>query len=391
MIPIDWRVLILSLGVVWLAYVYVGYPALLVVIGLVKRVRPEARDDYFPTVSVLIAARNEERDIGWKVRETLAWDYPAGRLEVLVASDASEDGTDEIVRSIDDSRLKLLRMDVRGGKNCALNRLASKARGELLFFTDANAHIGSGGLRKMTAHFADAQVGCVTGSTSAACVECNEGAIGKGAGIYWGYESFIQWLESRIGSVLVCDGAIFCARASLFRPLFPEIANDVQTSMDVASTGQWVIYEPAARAIEADTSSPREEMRRRRRICGQGVLAMHRLRSRMSVLRQWQFVSRKFLRWLTLLPMLMVFASSLALAHNPIFFIMTTIQAAFYMAAFVGWILARTNRAASRLISVPFYIVLGVAGALLGAADAALGRRFAVWDIPTLSRGQEGA
>jgi hypothetical protein len=87
----------------------------------------------------------------------------------------------------------------------------------------------------------------------------------------------------------------------------------------------------------------------------------------------------------------MILTSSLALARNPIFSTLAAAQFAFYLAACVGWILSRADRSAPRFISVPFYIVLGIVGALLGAVDTALGRRFAVWEIPTLSRGQEGA
>ena len=125
-------------GVLWVAYTYAGYPILLWLIGLLSRVRPESREGFLPSVSVLISARNEEQDIGWKVAETLAWDYPPERLDVLVASDASEDRTDEIVQAIEDPHVTLVRMEKRGGKGRALNRLAELAHGELLFFTDAN-------------------------------------------------------------------------------------------------------------------------------------------------------------------------------------------------------------------------------------------------------------
>jgi cellulose synthase/poly-beta-1,6-N-acetylglucosamine synthase-like glycosyltransferase len=128
-------------SVSWLAYVYVGYPAALWLMGLVKRFRPSMRDGEFPTVTVLISARNEAKDIGWKVRETLDWNYPAERLRILVASDASEDRTDEILACIADPRLTAVRLDQRSGKNAALNRLASMASSDLLFFTDANTHI----------------------------------------------------------------------------------------------------------------------------------------------------------------------------------------------------------------------------------------------------------
>lgn len=132
------------LGLVWLGYVYLGYPALLWFIGMFRFFYADASDSYLPRVSVLISARNEQKDIGWKIAETLAWNYPQGHLELLVASDASEDGTDEILANVSDPRFRALRLEERKGKNEALNRLNELAQGELLFFTDANSHIEFG-------------------------------------------------------------------------------------------------------------------------------------------------------------------------------------------------------------------------------------------------------
>ena len=131
--------LVFWLAVAWIAYVHVGYALIVALLGLVRRIRPVIGEDALPTVSVLLAARNEERDIGWKLAQTLDWDYPHDRLEVLVASDASTDRTDEIIRGVTDPRLTFVRLEQRSGKNVALNELARRARGELLFFTDANS------------------------------------------------------------------------------------------------------------------------------------------------------------------------------------------------------------------------------------------------------------
>jgi len=192
------------IGILWIAYVYVGYPLILALLARIQRVHPVMKDDFLPTVSVLISARNEEKDIGWKAAETLAWDYPRDRLELLVASDASEDRTEEILRAIKDPRLKLARMERRSGKGVALNRLAQMAQGELLFFTDANAHIPAYCLKRTVRHFADERVGCVTGMTSAQ--PDVDLAIESGEGLYLNYETRISQLESRLGSVAVPPG-----------------------------------------------------------------------------------------------------------------------------------------------------------------------------------------
>lgn len=383
------EVFLVAIG--WLVYVYAGYLAILTLLSLRRRVRPLVSERCEPSVSVLIAARNEEKDIGWKVAETLGWDYPPEKLDILVASDASDDSTDEIVKSMSGPRVTLVRMEGRGGKVRALNRLAELARGEILFFTDANAHIGWRALRLMVRHFADDRVGCVTGA-SRPIKERDNPAVSSGASVYWGYESALKRLENRIGSVLVCDGAIFCIRAQLFHRLDPHLANDLETPMRIGAAGCWITQEPAALVFERDTTSPLEEFRRRRRMCAQGMLAMMTMPEMLRGLRGWQFFSHKFLRWTSFVPMLMVLVSSAALARNSFFFaLLLGLQVIFYGLAAVGLAKAVADRPVARLIAVPFYVVLGVVGALVGVVDSLQGRRFDVWEIPSLSRGPVGA
>ena len=374
-------------GVTWLGYVYLGYPALLALTGLILRRRPNGRLDYEPSVSVVIAARNEEKDIRWKVEETLAWDYPPEKLDVLVASDASEDRTDEILASINDRRLRWIRTESRGGKVRALNALVATARGDILFFTDANAHIGPECLRRMIRHFADERVGCVTGDSY---VINDDSAVGGGAEAYWGLEKIIKRLQNRIGAVLVCDGAIFCLRRKLYSACRPELANDLELPLFAAHRGYWVLHEPEARVFERDTPSFTEEFQRRRRICSQGMLGMWLLRHTLRGMRLWQFVSHKFMRWLTLLPMALVLIGSGLLSDRPLYAIVFGVQLLFYSAAFVAGMQARRGKTPPRLPSICAYVVLGAAAALTGVVDALLGKRFAIWNIPTLSRGTGG-
>lgn len=383
----DWRVITFWFGVLWIAYVYLGYPVLLALISMVKSVRPQTREDYFPIISVLIAARNEEKDIGWKIRETLDWDYPRGRLEVLVASDASEDKTDEIVSSILDPHVKLFRMSVRCGKSVALNRLASEARGDILFFTDANAHVQPDALRRMVRSFADPRVGVVTGDSSATERGYQEGAS-SGRGVYWGNELLIRYFENRIGSVLVCDGAIFCVRKELFQPLSPDLANDLELPMRIGQAGFWLLHEPGARVLEKDTASVAEEFSRRRRICAQGVLGVWKLRHTLRGIRRLQFVSHKCLRWLLIVPIVLILISSASLARSSFFFAaILALQIAAYCCALGGWGLIRRGRSPGRVLATSLYIFASVAGAFAGVVDSVRGKRFAVWESPAMSRG----
>ena len=376
------------LSVAWLAYIYVGYAAVLWILG---RIRPErheiASNDFLPSVSVLISARNEENDIGWKVNETLAWDYPADRLQVLVASDASDDGTDRVLEAVRDPRFRFVRMEKRGGKNIALERLAGLATSDLLFFSDANSHITSESLRSIVRHFADPRVGCVTG-VERSIHEQEKETIASGGGAYLGYEAWLNVLESRLGSVLVCDGSIFCARRELFDSLDPELANDLEQPIKIGARGFKLLYEPAAFSSERATSSAHQEFTRRRRICGQGILGMWRLVAQLQGLRLWQFVSRKLLRWLTLIPLVAALISSLALAESPFFAIAALGQIAFYLLALAGWAWTSAGQHGARVISIPFYYVLVNVAAIVGVLDTMFGRRYGTWDIATLSRGR---
>ena len=378
--------LLFGIAVCWLVYVYVGYPVVLWLLALVRRVRPEVRADYLPSVSVLIAAWNEERDIAWKLEETLAWDYPAECLQLLVASDASTDGTDNIVRSIKDPRLTFVRMEQRGGKSAALNRLVQLARGEILFFTDANSHIESGALRRIAQHFADPRVGAVTGEMHYRD-DRDTSAVSEGTTVYWGYEALIKRLESSIGAVLVCVGSVFAIRASLFVPLHPEIANDLELPLRIAGTGRWLRYEPTVRSVERPAQTGREEFSRQRRIVAQGALALWRLRAQLTPLCGWQFLSRKVLRWLTAVPMLLLLVSTAALAATAPFGLLLVPQVAFWGLAAIGYGLAHTGLRFGRLFSLPFYVVLVAFAGVIGVVDAFAGRRFRVWETAALSRG----
>lgn len=379
---------IFSFSLAWLGYIYLGYPGLLWLLGFVRPYRAKSREDFSPSVSVLVSARNEERDIGWKVMETLNWDYPPGRLDVLVASDASEDRTDEIVQTICDPRLRFVRMPKRVGKNVALNRLYELSHGDLVFFTDANSHIDAGSLRRIVSHFADPSVGCVTGGERTIREEKGS-LVAAGSWAYLGYESLINCLESRLGSVLVCDGSIFCIRRHLYAKLQPDLANDLELPVQIGYQGYALLYEPTARSVEKSTPSFREEFDRRRRICGQGILGCWRLRKSVRGLRAWQFVSRKFLRWLGLIPLGLLLVSSAWLSALRFFGFMLAFQLLFYACALVGWGYATRGRNIGSLAAFPFYFVVVNLAALTGVIETCLGRRFSVWEVASLSRGRE--
>lgn len=374
------------LGVAWLGYVYAGYPALLWCAGLLTPHNTPCGDPDSPKVSVLLSARNEQKDIGWKIAETLGWDYPAEKLEVLVASDASDDNTDEILKGVSDPRFRYIRLEPRRGKNEALNQLNEIATGELLFFSDANSHIEPSCVGRMVRHFADPKVGCVTG-VERTIRDGEDSAVTTGTRASLGYEALVNELESRLGSVLVCDGSIFCIRRSLFHRLQPDLANDLELPLYIGAAGQKILFDPSIVSLERSTSSPREEFNRKRRICGQGILGMWRLQRCLRGLRAWQFFSRKLLRWFGAVPLVIILVSCAMLAANPFFRVVLALQAIFYGLAMAGWWSAARQRPGGSLTAFPFFFVLVHVAALVGVVEAGFGRRFSVWDSAVQSRG----
>jgi cellulose synthase/poly-beta-1,6-N-acetylglucosamine synthase-like glycosyltransferase len=296
--------------VVWgaalfVVYVYAGYPILLWIITRFLR-RPIHREEITPAVTLLISAYNEAGVIGSKLDNALALDYPSERLEILVVSDASTDETDAIVELLAERRVKLLRIPERRGKTMGLNAAMSEARGEIIVFSDANILYQKDVIRQLVRNFADPNVGCVTGNScyaenlqSAAYIQENN---------YWQYEQTIRSLESKLGSTVGGDGAIFAIRKYLYSPLQPDAINDLVIPLQIVARGYRAIFEPTAIGFEPSAGDFAGEFRRKRRIVNRswrGVRSVPQvLDPRVVGIFAWQVWSHKVLRWL-MLPMVL--------------------------------------------------------------------------------------
>src|SRR5689334_12423493 len=208
-----------SLGV--LIYVYFGYPLFLAILSAFF---PRDRVPFgeTPRLSVLIAAYNEETSIGRKIDETLALDYPADKVEILVLSDGSTDRTDEIVAARHDPRVRLLRIDDRKGKTNVQNIGASKATGEILIFSDATTIYHPLALRFLAANYSDPSVGAVSGRYQYFDPE-GESPTGLGTIAFWNYENLIKLMQSRIRTITGCCGCIYSVRRVAYTGLSPDV------------------------------------------------------------------------------------------------------------------------------------------------------------------------
>ncbi|MBN1885279.1 MAG: glycosyltransferase family 2 protein [Candidatus Krumholzibacteriota bacterium] len=369
--------------IVLIAYSYAGYPLVLFALGLLRARKRESAEVDLPSIALVISAFNEERIIREKIENSLKLDYPRDRLRIVVASDGSDDATNEIVRGFEKANVVLKAFPRREGKSATLNRAVLGLEEEILVFSDANAFYREDALLKLVRSFADEETGCVVGKL---VYMDNNSYVGKGESIYWRYESLLNRLESRLDSVLVATGTIFAIRRELFRPVLRDVANDFQIPADVASQGYGVVYEDDAVALEHATFFCREEFGRKRRIIVRGLTGFHNLRHNFGgSFRVFQFVSRKLLRWWVgpMLPVL--YLSNLALVGRPFFAAVFALHNLFYATAIVGSILRR-GRVKSRILLVPFYFVMVNAAGLAAIATYLSGGRLASWEKAETTR-----
>ena len=296
-----WTLLIVGL------YPYVFYPVAVALLGRLTNRAVRHDNAFAPRVTVITAAFNEQAHIGATIENKLRQDYPPGMLDVIVVSDASTDGTDEIVRQIAarDSRVQLLRNEVRAGKTSGLNLAIPRARGEIVVFADANSIYRPDAIANLVRNFADPQVGYVTGRML--YVNADGSLVGDGCSAYMRYENSLRAAETRLGSIVGVDGGVDAIRRELYRPMRPDQLPDFVAPLTVAEQGFRVIYEPEAVLTEDTLSVQSQEYRMRVRVALRAFWALWDKRVLLNPFHfgvyAWQMWSHKLLRYLSFLPL----------------------------------------------------------------------------------------
>ena len=354
------------LSLLWVAYVYVGYFALVVLLAPVFNRRVAKRDE-LPQVSVVISAFNEAAEIERTIRNKLAQDYPADRLDVLVVSDGSTDGTDDIVRRLvaeSSGRVRLHRQEPRQGKTQALNAALREVSAELVVFSDANSLYAPDAVRALVRNFADPSVGYVTGQM--VYTNPDDSAIGEGSGSYMSYENRLRAAETRLGSIVGVDGGVDAIRRSCYAPMRADQLPDFVLPLSVVEQGFRVVYEPQARVYEAALSNPEAEFRMRVRVSLRALWALWDKRSLLNPLRwplfAWQLWSHKVLRYLAFVPLALLLAFNVLVAgEHPAYLAFLALQLAMYGVAAMGHLLRRSSSGSSLLLTPYYFVLLNVA------------------------------
>lgn len=367
-------------AVVVVIYPYAIYPMLIWVIGQV-RPRPVQRRPWLPSVTVLIPAYNEVDCIGATIANKLEQDYPADQLQIIVISDGSTDGTDEVVQGFAGRGVELLRRGPREGKAAALNEAVKHARGEIIVFSDANSLFAADGIRRMVENFSDPEVGYVTGDLH--FVAAAGSASGAGNNAYMKYENALRALESRGGSIIGVNGGVDAIRKALYVDVPQKLITDLILPLHVLGARHRVVYDERAGATEVANTEMASEFRMRVRVALralQGLSYMRRL------LNPWRYpeaafriFSHKVVRYGAFAFMPIALVANIALApHSPTYLALLAAQVLVYGLAAIG-LRKDLPRPLRALAVVPTYFIVTNVAFALAVAKFLRGETMATW------------
>lgn len=364
-------------------YVYVGYPALLWILTLGKPTVTHTRKEAFPSVTLVISCYNEVEVIREKLRNSLELDYPKELLKIIVVSDGSDDGTDELVREFSGDAVNLIRQEGRLGKTMGLNLAMAEVESEITVFSDANALYAPDAIAKLVRNFADKKVGYVVGA--ALYTDSDQGASAHNENLYWRYELAVKDMESRLYSVVGGDGAIYAIRTALWEPLQQQDINDFVNPLQIVSKGYRGVFDSEARCFEETAGNFDKEVARKERIVNRSIRGLFRVRSVMNPFRTGIFslmvISHKLLRWV--IPLFLVLgvvgSSILAFGGLHVFQMISAASATILTLAFVGHC-RRQEQHLAVWVSVPYYFVMVNLYAVRGILRALRGETQVTWN-----------
>jgi len=368
-------------GVAALAYTYVGYPLLLLVLSRIRG-HKVLTASCTPSITIIITAYNEERDLAAKLNNTLELDYPKDKLEIIVASDCSSDATDRIATSFADRGVRLHRQTQRLGKTAAQNAAVELASGEVILFSDATTLYRPDVLKTMVRNFADPSICCVAGQLI--YVDPSNSGVGHGAVSYWSYEVFLKQHESQVRSLIGVSGCLYAVRRSAYVPLYHEACSDFIIATKMVEQGLRAVYEPAAICEEQTNRRADKEFAMRVRVITQTYNDLWRHRHMMNPLRGGiyavELLSHKVMRYLVSVFLLLILVSSILLATSSTFyFAILLAQIVCYVFALGGYLLQRLG-VHTKLLALPHYFLLANLAATVAFYKFLRGERYARWE-----------
>ncbi len=380
---------ILWMSMALIFYTYIGYGLLLYLLVKVRRAfkgkrKTTALNVNFPTLTLIVAAYNEQDIIEEKIKNTLALSYPKDRIQYVFVTDGSTDDTVDVIKKY--NQITLMHLDERMGKINAVHRVMEQVTSEIVVFTDANTFLNNDALVNITRNYGDEAVGAVAGEKRVKVSEVSDATAGEE--FYWRYESALKRWDSELYSVVGAAGELFSIRTKLYEPVLPDtILDDFMISLLIAQKGYRIVYEPTSYAVETASANTSEELKRKIRIAAGGIQSILRLKPLLNPLRfpllSFQYISHRVLRW-TITPVCMIIAlfCNILLAFNTqatIYIVLLAAQFLFYISAVFGWFFEK-KEIKIKVFFIPFYFCLMNYAVLAGINRYFQKSQSAIWE-----------
>jgi len=365
------------LSIALILFTYIGFPCLLALRAWLVP-RSVKTSPHIPPVTMIVAAHNEADVITKKLDNVFQLEYPRDKLQVIIASDGSCDSTNDLVASYNAPEVELLALP-RFGKNRTLNAAVSHATGDILVFSDADSMLVPKALRNLVAPFGDPTVGAVGGDYR---YVRDEDPTGEPA--YWSYDRLLKRLQSMAGSMTSATGQIYAIRRELFKPIPIGVTDDFFVSTQAPAAQRRLIFQEDAVAYGPIAGSAKAEFGRKVRVSTAGLTSVWRMRSLLNPLKHGfysiQLFSHKVLRRLMVIPLLILFVSSLALwNHGWLYQGAAVFQIAFHTAGIVGMLIQHTPAGKMKFLKLPFFFHIVNAATILAIRNLLRGEQLDIW------------
>ncbi len=382
-------ILIFWICIFLIVYTFAGYGLLLYIVIRIKRLlvksKPEIDNFAPPSLTIMVAAYNEEDIIREKINNTIQLNYPAELLQLIFITDGSSDGTADIIKQYD--RIELLHENVRSGKMAAIKRAIPFIKGDITVFTDANTFLNQTALLELVKHYQNPKVGAVAGEKRI-LVEKSADASSAGEGFYWKYESKLKQWDYELYSNVGAAGELFSIRTALYEPVESDtIIDDHMIAMRIAEKGYIIAYEPAAYAMETASANVSEELKRKIRIAAGGIQSILRLKKSANPFHNpvftFQYISHRVLRW-TITPFLLIFVfilnGFLAFGDYGVFYkVLFIAQIFFYLLSLIGLYFENRNLRI-KILFIPYYFCVMNYAVLAGIIRFYKKNQSAAWE-----------
>lgn len=373
-----------------ICYTFFGYGFLLYLLVSIKRlfVKPFVfnKNEKLPSVTLLVAAFNEQDLIKEKVENCLNLDYPKEKIQIIFITDGSSDETPNIIKQF--TEVELLHENIRAGKMAAIKRAIPYIKGEITVFTDANTFLNQEAVKELVKHYQNSKVGAVAGEKRIK-VDTEADASAAGEGFYWKYESALKKWDYELYTSVGAAGELFSIRTGLYQPIESDtIIDDHMIAMRIAEKGYIIAYEPNAYATETASADSKEELKRKIRIAAGGIQSVLRLKKSANPFYNpvltFQYISHKVLRW-TVTPWLMILVLflnayiCLSYPNQLLYQLIFVAQILFYLASTAGYLL-ESKKIKIKILFIPFYFSMMNYAAIAGTFRYFKGKQSAAWE-----------